>query len=319
MARKQIARALPSAWDVQLRFAANGAEALDAVRAGGIELMFLDLTMPVLDGYQTLEALRQERVVPKVIVVSGDIQPDARRRVLELGAAEFIRKPIDQAQLTEVLQGLGIIECAGGAPREQIRFDVDLRDCYRELANVAMGQAASLLARLLDVFVILPVPNVNILEPSELRMALAATENYESASAVCQGYIGAGIAGEALLVFNDASFKDIARLMKYPGQPTRAAELELLMDIGNILIGACLRGIADQLDIRFSQGHPTVLGQHCKVADLIAANDGRWQHTLAMEINYRIEDYSINCDLLLLFTEDSVATLNAKIGHLLEA
>lgn len=319
MARKQIARALQPGWRVDLRFATNGAEALDAVRAGGVELLFLDLTMPVLDGYQTLEALRREATMPKVIVVSGDVQPDARRRVLDLGALEFIQKPVDQALLSELLHSLGIAPERTDNAQPDVPLDVDFLDCYREVANVAMGQAASLLARLLDAFVILPVPNVNTLEPSELRMALASTEQYNSVSAVCQGFTGAGIAGEALLIFNDASFVDIARLMKYPGRLDRAAELELLMDIANILIGACLRGIADQFDIRFSQGHPTVLGQHRKVSDLMAANAARWRKTLAMEINYRIEDYRINCDLLLLFTEDSVATLNDKIGYLLNA
>jgi CheY-like chemotaxis protein len=322
MARKQIARALPEGWDVDVVFATNGAEALEAVKGHRAEVLFLDLTMPVMDGYETLQALRQQADSPtKVIVVSGDIQPDARRRVLELGALEFLKKPIDQEQLTEVLGQLNVI---GGAPSAGdraggIAIDVDIRDCYREVANVALGQAADLLARLLDVFVILPVPQVNTLEVAELQMALTSTERYDSISAVCQGYTGAGIAGEALLLFNDASFQDIARLMKYDGELDETVELELLMDIANILIGACLNGIAEQLDIKFSQGHPTVLGRHCNVSELIATNSARWTKTLAIEINYAIEDYHINCDLLLLFTEDSVQTLNNKIGHLLDA
>jgi chemotaxis protein CheY-P-specific phosphatase CheC len=106
--------------------------------------------------------------------------------------------------------------------------------------------------------------------------------------------------------------------MKFEGALDGKVELELLMGVSNILIGACLKGIADQLDIRFSQGHPTVLGQHCKISDLMAANVGRWKTTLAVEINYAIEDYNINCDLLLLFTEDSIPVLNDKLTYLLQ-
>ena len=80
------------------------------------------------------------------------------------------------------------------------------RDCYQEITNVAMGQAADRLARLLNVYVILPIPKVNMISASELHMALADTTSNENVSAVCQGFIGQGIAGEALLVFNDASF-----------------------------------------------------------------------------------------------------------------
>jgi hypothetical protein len=43
--------------------------------------------------------------------------------------------------------------------------------------------------------VLLPIPNVNVLEVSELHMALSAAAESETLSAVCQGFIGAGIAG----------------------------------------------------------------------------------------------------------------------------
>lgn len=150
----------------------------------------------------------------------------------------------------------------------------DERDCYQEITNVAMGQAADRLARLLNVYVVLPIPNVNIIEINEFNMTLEAIEKTASISAVCQGFIGSGIAGEALLIFNDASFEDIARLMKYDGELDDAAQLEVLMDVANVLNGACIQGIGEQLDINFNQGHPVVLGQHCKIADLI--KEPRW-------------------------------------------
>ena len=194
----------------------------------------------------------------------------------------------------------------------------DQRDCYQEISNVAMGQAADLLARLLGVKVILPIPVVNLIEVNELRMALSGIENSETVSGVCQGFIGNGISGEALLIFNDTSFNDISDLLKYGGEADKSLELELLMDVANILIGACLRGVGEQLDVGFSQGHPVVLGQHVNLNDLVAANNYRWTKTLAIEINYKIEGYNINCDLLLLFAEDAIEVLNRKVNYLLE-
>jgi hypothetical protein len=38
---------------------------------------------------------------------------------------------------------------------------------------------------------------------------------------------------------------------------------------------------------------------------------------LAIEINYRVDGYAVQCDLLLLFTEDSIGTMNNKIMHML--
>jgi chemotaxis protein CheY-P-specific phosphatase CheC/CheY-like chemotaxis protein len=362
MARKQVARSLPDGWDVEITFATNGFEGIEAIKAGKGDVLLLDLNMPEMDGYQVLEAILKQDLPTLVIVISGDIQPEAHQRVKSLGALDFIKKPVNKEKLTEILKSYGVftqddlvtasapknIEKSPTAdltigstdnvsanippvvknescyshevkpPRAEITIDSELRDCYQEIANVAMGQAGDLLARLLDVFVVLPIPNVNLIEVSELTMALSDVEAKEKTSGICQGFIGAGISGEALLILNDSSFKDVASLMNYHQDLDSNIELELLMDMANLLIGACLNGISTQLDMSFSQGHPVVLGQHRKISELIATNSTRWKKTLAIEISYSIENYPIKCDLLLLFTEDSVSTLNNKIAYLLD-
>jgi len=330
LARKQMARSLPADWQEKISFAGHGQEALEVLKRQPIDLLFLDLNMPILDGYEVLQAISQQKIPVKVVVVSGDIQPEARERVLGYGALDFIRKPVAAEKLTEVLQQFlsthtaedskQVIDRAMNANQLAADFALDpiLRDVFQELTNVAMGQAGDLLARLLKVFVKLPIPNVNVIEVSELHMAIASVEQKQTTSAVCQGFIGGGISGEALLILNDSSFVDIAKLLNYSGKLTTKTELELLMDIGNILIGAVLKGLAEQIDMTFSQGHPVVLGQHAPISEMIKANAKRWKRTLAIEISYGIENYNINCDLLLLFTEDSIKTMNYKVAFLLE-
>ncbi|UJF22708.1 response regulator [Shewanella sp. OMA3-2] len=319
LARKQMARTLPKDWDVEVTFANNGAEGIEAIRAGKGEIVFLDLNMPVMDGYEVLKIVQQQDLPALIIVVSGDIQIKAHERVKALGALDFIQKPVSADAISHILQEYGILTLTQGAEADiKPMVKVDLRDACQEIANVAMGRAADLLSKLLDVFVVLPIPNVNVLEVSELTMALKATEDSSSISALCQGFIGAGVAGEALLLFHDSSFEDMAKLMKINSEEQTHTEVEVLMDTGNVLIGAFLSGISEQLDMKFSQSHPIVLGRHCTVNDLIHASSEKWQRTLAMEINYRIEDYNIQCDLLLLFTEDSIPTLNFKLGYLLD-
>lgn len=109
MARKQVMRALPPGWNVDVSFAANGVEGLEAIRAGKGEIVFLDLTMPQMDGYEVLEHIRDEGLKTVVIVISADIQPDARERVLELGALDFIRKPVDGDKLQDILHAYGLL------------------------------------------------------------------------------------------------------------------------------------------------------------------------------------------------------------------
>lgn len=110
MARKMLIKALPAHWNLKVTQAGNGKEAIAEFRAGKVDLMFLDLTMPEMDGYQTLEAMRNEGLKCVVIVVSADIQPIAQERVLKAGAAAFIKKPVDIQKLEPILRQFGLLE-----------------------------------------------------------------------------------------------------------------------------------------------------------------------------------------------------------------
>ena len=109
MARKQVKRALPEGWDVDITMATNGVEGLEAIREGKGEMVFLDLTMPEMDGYGVLNAVKEEGLKAIIIVISADIQPEARERVMGLGALDFIKKPVDNKKLSEVLNKYGLL------------------------------------------------------------------------------------------------------------------------------------------------------------------------------------------------------------------
>ena len=318
MARKQLLRALPADWPVTIEQAANGLEAMTILRRGQTEVLLLDLTMPEMDGYEVLAALKAEGLSCKVIVVSGDVQAQAVERVMELGALAFVQKPADPDLLKHTLERLGLLTTSQNSVTIRplgIEPSISFADAFREVINVAMGRAAALLARVLGVFVHLPVPNVSIFEAGELHMALADLQRGDELTAVCQGFIGGGIAGEALLIFHDSEVDDMARLMRW-FSPDYSA-MEMLLDLSTVLIGACLGGIAEQVDVQFSKSHPMVLGEHASIEELIRLNRPRWKNTLAVEISYSIEGHHIHFDLLLLFTEDSVALLSNKLDYLM--
>ena len=198
-----------------------------------------------------------------------------------------------------------------------VEFNEDKRDCLQEISNVAMGQAGDHLARLLDSFVVLSIPHVALLSPSEIAMAVKTVDE-SNVSGVCQGFIGGGIAGEVMLLFNDTSFTDLASLMNYDEELNDTAQRELLIDSTNILVGALLRGIAEQMDIDFSFGPPTILGQHQELDKLLASENVRWNDALVIEVNYQIEGYEFQCDLLMVITESSLPMLFKKLNYLLD-
>jgi len=88
----------------QVETAGNGQEALEKITANPPDCLLLDNLMPVMDGLQTLEALKARNITVPIIMLTADIQDWLRIRCLELGAAIFLNKPIKHAQLEEALQ-----------------------------------------------------------------------------------------------------------------------------------------------------------------------------------------------------------------------
>ncbi|MBF0464115.1 MAG: response regulator [Nitrospirae bacterium] len=106
-ARRVLCRELQELFpieDITIDEAVNGLEALQCARSGKYDLMFLDLTMPVMDGFDVLRTIKAEGIKIKVIVLSADIQPKAQTLVRELGALEFMCKPLDCDAVLEVLR-----------------------------------------------------------------------------------------------------------------------------------------------------------------------------------------------------------------------
>jgi CheY-like chemotaxis protein len=83
--------------------ATNGQEALSLMDENYADIVFLDLTMPIMDGYEALPKLLEINPKAKVIVVSADIQTKAQEKVISLGATMHIQKPINIDKMKELL------------------------------------------------------------------------------------------------------------------------------------------------------------------------------------------------------------------------
>jgi CheY-like chemotaxis protein len=79
-------------------------------------LIVSDLEMPRMDGFELLAELGRLAIAPAVpvLVASTKADPETRRRVLGLGAREFLIKPIDPDAMTALVQSL-LADPVGGS------------------------------------------------------------------------------------------------------------------------------------------------------------------------------------------------------------
>lgn len=207
---------------------------------------------------------------------------------------------------------------------ETLSITEDQRDCLQEVVNVAMGQAGDSLARFLEVFIHLSVPRIRLVHQDELNVELESMVGGADipVSGVSQGFYqldtGTGIRGEAIVVFTDSSFKELADLLAYDHELSDEAEKELLLDVTNILNGACLNGVGEQMEAELGFSPPTIMGQHVPVSSLMESDNVNWDHALLVEISYTLEDRSFSCSMFLLMPGDSIQVVKAELDRLLE-
>lgn len=92
-----------------IHFAQSGEEALDKLQQGvepELLVILSDINMPGMDGLRLLSQVKRQRAELPVIMVTAYGDDDRRRQAAELGAREFVTKPVDFAQLKQQLQQL---------------------------------------------------------------------------------------------------------------------------------------------------------------------------------------------------------------------
>jgi CheY-like chemotaxis protein len=87
----------------QIQEASTGMQGIEKYKHQPADLVFLDLTMPDMDGFETLEQLKLIDSQVKVVVVSADIQESSREKAMQLGALDFLQKPASQEMVQHVL------------------------------------------------------------------------------------------------------------------------------------------------------------------------------------------------------------------------
>lgn len=139
------------------------------------------------------------------------------------------------------------------------------KDILQEVMNIGFGSAAADLADVIDLYVILSVPVIRILETAELLSYIKKeVVDYQDVSIIEQNF-WSKFKGLALVVFSSGAGKGLLTLMGkreeilLESDPIGRLEKEILIEIGNILVGACVGKVAELLGDVVSYWPPRVL------------------------------------------------------------
>lgn len=94
-------------YQIELRHAPNGREGLAALEQGPLpDLILLDWEMPVMNGPDTLTAIKAKKIVTPVVMMTTRNAPEEIERMLNLGAAEYIMKPFTDDILVSRIESI---------------------------------------------------------------------------------------------------------------------------------------------------------------------------------------------------------------------
>jgi len=186
------------------------------------------------------------------------------------------------------------------------------RDALVELLNIGFGRAAASLSELTGHRVLLDVPHVSIHPIQDLGVALRSLvdDNVATVHQIFSGPVG----GDALLVLDYAAAGMLKELLTNEPSlplPIDASGREVLTEVGNILLNACLGTFGNILKVQvsFSVPHLNLDTLHAVMQSLLVNREGL-RYALVVHAGFRLRDAEVTGYLIIVL---SVASLDRLI------
>lgn len=103
VARRMLKMSIPKDQGYEIFEAVNGQDGVAKFQELNPDIVFMDLTMPVMDGYKATETIKKLDKNAIVIVTTADIQPKSIASVMELGAFTLLKKPAKAESIKEAI------------------------------------------------------------------------------------------------------------------------------------------------------------------------------------------------------------------------
>lgn len=313
-ARNQLIRVIPKSVISELHQASNGEEAMQLLHEGKGELLFLDLTMPIMDGFQVLEAIKQQNIDVMKIVVSGDIQQQVADIVNKYNVLAFIKKPMNPEELQQILSNYGLCDendhdtYTIEQPEKSLTQKEVIDNKFDELKekfNIATGQAASKIADILNLFITMPIPKISINKGGNIANELKSFLEIEENLVISQGFRGQGILGETLAFFSQEDINNYAHLMCDDGC-TYKDKISQILELSALMSGTLIRVFGEQINTSINLTHPSKV---TRITNNLTNENLVNSDILCIDLIYEIKDLNVQILYKIMFTEETAKNL----------
>ncbi len=207
-----------------------------------------------------------------------------------------------------------------------IHLTEDQHDMLKEVVNLAMGQAGKDLAIILKSFVDLSVPEILVVEAENVARKVLEESVFTETERINffrQTFHNTSLVeGEAIVVFNNETRQSFSEILGFSDQVDTFEELDFMLELTNLIVGACLNSISEQL---FKQGmtfsSPELLSENRElrnvVYDLFKRGNLKWDYTLLSKITFNLKNKSFRSDLLIFFSEAAIKAISQSLDNLL--
>ncbi|MDF1883271.1 response regulator [Sulfurimonas sp. SAG-AH-194-C21] len=99
--------------------AADGLKAVDICKVNNIDLIFMDITMPIMDGLEATKIIHKLYPSIMIIVISSENDEDVKNNILNFGAEDYIRKPLSSSIIIQRLHNYDILISSRNTAKSQ--------------------------------------------------------------------------------------------------------------------------------------------------------------------------------------------------------
>ncbi len=209
-------------------------------------------------------------------------------------------------------------------PTDNNIFSEEEKEILQEVMNIAFGKASADFTEVIDACLILSVPCITLIKAEKLSEYISGEINHTSGISIVEQSFWGNFKGMAFLIFPSQSGKKLVRLLEdgdkslFESEDMAVLEREILIEVGNILIGACVGKLSELLNEVVTYSPPRVVFENTsstRIAKNIFEPDSL---AVIMKTVFSLDKEDVNGYLFLVARQESFNWLKLALNNFIE-